>query len=241
MSWMGLLLVVTGRTVLILLAQGIVAIIFLMRGATTPWMAAAPWWTVYGTLIDLGCLALMWKFTRAEGIRLRDLVGPIRLRYGRDVFLGIGILAVIFPLFVLGGALSARLMYGTFQPNVFPGVLGGRVLPLWATIYSCSVWWMIWSATEEMTYAGFALPRAEALFEGKWLAIVLVGFWWAIQHSFLPFIPEWRNFVWRFLAFIPGVVALLLIYLRVRRLAPLILAHWVMDIVAIVMTMQWKR
>jgi membrane protease YdiL (CAAX protease family) len=139
---------------------------------------------------------------------------------------------------VLGGLLAARLVYGVSQPDVFPGILGGRVLPLWAVIYSFSLWWMIWSPTEEMTYAGYSLPRAQALSGRTWVAVVLVGFWWAIQHSFLPFIPEWRNVVWRFLAFLPGVVVLLFIYLRTRRLAPLIVAHWSMDIIATVMTMR---
>ena len=45
-------------------------------------------------------------------------------------------------------------------------------------------------------------------------------------------------FLWRFVAFVAGVVALSLIYLKIRRLAPLVLAHWAMDIVATFMTMK---
>lgn len=236
-TWTGLLLVVMGRTVLMLIAQALFTFIFMIRGMAHPWLSAAPWWTVYGTVIDAGCLALMWKFTRTEGIRLRDLIGPIRWGYGRDVFLGIGVFAFVFPCFVAGGLLSALLVYGTSQPNPFPGILGGRVLPLWAMIYSFSLWWMIWSPTEEMSYAGYSLPRAQVLCGRTWIAVALVGFWWAIQHAFLPFIPEWRNFAWRALAFVPGCVVFLLIYLRTRRLAPLIVAHWSMDILACIMTM----
>ncbi|HUA13736.1 MAG TPA: CPBP family intramembrane glutamic endopeptidase [Verrucomicrobiae bacterium] len=234
LTWPGPLVVVIGRTALILLAQGLVAVIFLLRGAVHPWLAAAPWWTIYGTLVDIGCLALMWRFTRKEGIRLRDLIGPIHWRYGKDFFLGLLILAVVFPMFALGAAISNRIV-GTYQP--VPGLLDGRMLPLWATIYSYSLWWMIWSPTEEMTYAGYALPRMQAL--GRtWLAIAVVGFWWTVQHPFLPFVLEWQNFLWRFITFAPGIVALMLIYLRVRRLAPLILAHWTMDVVAVMMTMR---
>jgi hypothetical protein len=40
---------------------------------------------------------------------------------------------------------------------------------------------------------------------------------------------------WRFLAFVPGVTAFMLIYLKTRRLPPLIMAHWPMDIGAILM------
>lgn len=237
-TWTGPLVLVVGRTVLILLAQALFALIFFLRGAQHPWLVAAPWWTVYGTLVDVGCLALLWKYTRAEGITIRDLVGPIRLRYGRDIFLAVGVLLIVFPLFVVGGMLACRWLYGAYQVNLYPGILGGRVLPLWAALYSRSIWWMIWSPTEEITYAGYVLPRLQALSGRTWVAIVVVGFWWTIQHPFLPFIADWRCFLWRFLAFVAGVIALSLIYFRMRRLAPLILAHWTMDIVATFMTMQ---
>jgi hypothetical protein len=35
-------------------------------------------------LIDAGCLALLWRLTRREGIRLFDLVGFDRTRLSRD-------------------------------------------------------------------------------------------------------------------------------------------------------------
>lgn len=237
LSWLGPLMILAGRTVFMVLAQAVVAIIFFFRGASSPWHAAAPWWTVYGTLVDVGCLALLWGFTRREGMTLRDLIGPLRLRYGRDIFLGIVVFLIVFPFFVAGGLLSCKLVYGAFQVNVFPGILGGRVLPLWAAIYSHFLWWIVWSPTEEMTYNGYLLPRIQALSGKTWLAVLLVGFVWGVQHSFLPFLPEWRNFVWRSLAFIPGVIVMMLIYLRIRRLGPLILAHWAMDIIATMMTM----
>jgi len=238
LSWTGPLVVLLSRTAFMLLAQGLFAAIFFLRSAAHPWFAAAPWWSVYATLIDLGCLALMWKFTRREGLSLRALIGPIRLRYGRDFFLGLGILAVVCPLFVIGGMLAMRLVYGAYPVDVFPGILGGRVLPFWALIYSRFIWWIIWSPTEEMTYAGYVLPRAQALSGRTWPAVLLVGFVWSIQHSFLPFLPEWHNFFWRSLAFIPGCFVFTLVYLRLRRLAPLIVAHWSMDIFATIMTLQ---
>ena len=57
----------------------------------------------------------------------------------------------------------------------------------------------------------------------------------------MPFVPDLRSVIWRFLAFLPGVVAFTLIYLRTRRLAPLIVAHWSMDILAVLMTVQLRH
>ena len=142
----------------------------------------------------------------------------------------------IVPAFVAGGVLCGWLLYGTFRADPVPGILSARVLPAWAIFYSCSLWWMIWSPTEEITYQGYVLPRIEALTGRTWIAVAIVGFWWALQHSFLPFVPDWRSSLWRFMAFLPGVFATILVYVRTRRLAPLIVAHWMMDILGMLMT-----
>jgi hypothetical protein len=224
--------------VLIIAAQAVTACVLWMRSRSWSWNAAAKWWTVYGTLVDAGCLGLMAAYTRKEGIRLRDLIGPVRLRRGRDVFLGILCYFVVFPFFAVAFPIAGRIVYGRLQPPSYPGLMDVRVLPLWAVVYSFSVWWLIWSPTEEMTYQGYCLPRFEVLFRSRWKAIALVGFWFALQHSFLPFILDWRYVAWRFLAFLPGAVAFTLVYFRLRRLPPLFLAHWPMDISAVFFTLK---
>jgi hypothetical protein len=44
--------------------------------------------------------------------------------------------------------------------------------------------------------------------------------------------------LWRFLAFLPGVVILLLPSLKIRRLGPFVFAHWPMDVAAVFMTLK---
>jgi hypothetical protein len=43
-------------------------------------------------------------------------------------------------------------------------------------------------------------------------AVVAGGFRWAIQHGFLPFVPDWRYVAWRSLAVARGVLVLIVIY-----------------------------
>jgi hypothetical protein len=238
-TWAGLLIVMTGRSFFMIVVQALVASIYWLRGHPSAWNAAAPWWTVYATLVDVGCLALMVKFTRPEGIRLRDLIGRVRLRWGYDIVLGIACLVVFVQIFSLPGLLASKLVFGSTHPAMYPGLLAARRLPFWAVIYSLSIFWLVWSPTEEMTYNGYVLPRIQALTRRTWIAVPLVGFWWALQHCFLPFILDWKYVVWRFLFFLPGVVIGTLIYLWIRRLSPLILAHWPMDLMAAIYTLKF--
>jgi len=239
LTWTGPMLVVVGRSALIITAEAVTLFWLRLRFHSGSWNDAAEWWTVYGTLVDLGCLALMASLLCREGIRLRDLIGRVRLRWGRDVFLGSGILLLVFPFFILAAPVVSRLLYGTTPLPAFTGLAAGRVLPLWAMVYSFSIWLLIWSPTEEITYQGYALPRLEVLFGSRWKAGALVSFWWAIQHPFLPFILDWKYFAFRFLVFLPSMVVLTLLYLKIRRLPPFFLAHWSMETIALFMTLKF--
>jgi len=88
-GWAGPLVLTTARTGLILLVQTVVATAFLVHGDPSPWRAQAPWWTVYATLVDLGCLLLLSRQARREGIRLVDLFGIERSQLGREILWGL--------------------------------------------------------------------------------------------------------------------------------------------------------
>jgi len=228
-------LVVSARTVLLLLFQALTAAVLALRHTPYAWTAAGKWWTVYGTLVDLGCITLMWHFLRREGIGFRDLIGRFRLRWGRDIFVGLGWFAVVFPILGVCLPLSSRLMFGTWFPNVNQGAVVGP-LPHWAAVYTLFVWWIIWSPTEETTYQAYALPRLEALTKRPFVAVLIVAFFWALQHCALPLVLDWRYPIYAVLATFPGVLVFVLIYQRTRRLPPLFIAQWPADLWVAIMS-----
>lgn len=234
---LALVLALLTRPGLALLAQGI-TLLFLMRAdVPSPAIAVRSWWTVYGTLIDLGCLALLAWLVRREGIRLLDLIAFDKSKLKTDILLGLGIFIVVFPLTVFGGGMLARLLaYGSLQPELPAGAFV-RTLPLLGVLYSRLLWWPLWSFTEELTFQGYALPRLQALTKSTWVSVMLVSFCWSIQHSFLPWI-NLQHGAYLFLTFMPLTIALQLIYLRVHRLTPLIIGHWLMDLVSVLFLLQ---
>jgi hypothetical protein len=225
-----------------LLVQACVAMAFFMRGDPLPWRSQAPWWTVYATLIDIGCLLLLWRQTRLEGSRVVDLFGVDRSRLGREVLWGLLYLVVLFPIVVAGGTeLAAWLVYGTTHLSpaaLAPGLLSERRLPPWAVAYSLSVFWLVWSPTEEVIYQAYCAARLRALTGRSWATVTVVGFWWAFQHSLFPLVLDWRLIVFRFLQFLPLVLVAQLIYLRTRCLPRMIIMHWPMDLLAARLTLR---
>jgi membrane protease YdiL (CAAX protease family) len=175
-------------------------------------------------LIDAGCLALLWRLTRREGIRLFDLVGFKRTCLVRDALLGFALIPVSL-VFILGGTYAAGwLLYGTLSQPYLWGPL-----PLPAAIYGVLVWPFIWGLTEQMTYNGYLLPRFQVLCRSTSVAIAVVAFAWSLQHVFMPLTFDAKFMAFRLLSPVPFSVFVILVYLRLRRLVPLAIAHALMD------------
>jgi Type II CAAX prenyl endopeptidase Rce1-like len=224
LTWRGPALMLFARPVLAIGAQAVVAAVFALRGSSMPWHAAEPWLPVYGTLIDIGCLTLLWRLTRREGIGLLDLVGLDRTRIIRDASLGLALIPMSL-VFIFGGTyLAGWAVYGAPAPPYF---LGG--LPLPAGVYGVLVWPFVWGLSEQMTYNGYLLSRFQVLFRSTSAAIVVVGFVWSLQHAFMPLTFDAKFMAYRLLASPLSAVFDTLVYLRLRRLLPLAVAHALMD------------
>lgn len=223
-TWPGPIIMLFARPTLAVAAQGIVAAICAAYGSSAPWRDAGPWLPVYGSLIDGGCIGLLWWLSRREGITFLDLMSFDRKRLARDMLLGI---ALIVPslVVILAGNLGANLLvYGNLgMPQIF------RPLPLWATLYGVFVFPLLWGITEQTTYNGYVLPRFQILMGNTGLAVAAVALVWAFQHAVMPLTFDARFILYRLLSPIPFSIFITLVYLRLRRIVPLATAHWLMD------------
>src|SRR5262245_4756675 len=169
LTWRGPALMLFARAACAVAAQAVVAAIFVLRSSPAPWHASEPWLPVYGTLIDAGCLALLWRLTRREGIGLFDLVGFERTRLVRGVLLGFALIPLGFAV-ILGGTYGTGwLLYGTLSPPYLFGPL-----PLPAALYGVLVFPFVWGLTEQMTYNGYLVTRLPHVWRSTSLAVALV-------------------------------------------------------------------
>jgi uncharacterized protein len=224
LTWRGPALMLFARAGFAVVAQGLVAGIFALRSSPNPWHAAEPWLPVYATLIDGGCLASLWWLTRREGIRLVDLINLDRTRLGRDILLGVALIPLCL-VFILGGVSAANwLVYGKLSGAYF-----FSALPWPAALYAVLVFPFLWGITEQMTYNGYLLPRFQVLSRSTAFAVAFVAFAWSLQHSFMPLTFDPSFMLYRLLASVPQSIFITLVYLRIRRLLPLAIAHALMD------------
>lgn len=210
------------RTVTAFAVVGISATIALILGTADPTAAAARWWIVTATLIDLVCLGALVLVLRREDLRIRDLLG---WRGPRDL-----LWIPVVVLIVAPGLAASSFLTSLAYPPAAPPEITVVDVPMPAALYAVLVWPVIWTITEELVYLGYALPRLEVLL-GRGTAVVLVLAFWSAQHLALPFLPNSGYLLHRAITPLPIVGAMTIAYFVVdRRLVPLIVVHWLGDL-----------
>jgi len=227
---------VLARCILLVCVQGMLAFYFSSKGDITPWESAAKWWTVYGNIVDVICLLLIIYVLKKEGKNISSLLDFSKTKFLKDLKSGLIIFFLIFPIIGLLYSIGTGiLLFNESTLEQISGQLAERALPSWAYYYSILIWWIIWSTTEELTYQAYSLPRLMKKY-GQVKVLLFIGFFWALQHSFLPLIFDWRYMLWRLVTFFPLVVCLMISYMKTGRITPVIIAHALMDINAALWT-----
>jgi hypothetical protein len=187
----------------------------------------AGWWMVYGALIDLGTLGIIFWLLRRDGGTYRGLLGPPTTAW--QVALGaLGVLAASVPAVVFSGELTSAL-YGD---DAIPPMFAVVDLPPLASVVSVLVVPLLTELAEPVAYLGVVLPRLEARLGRSWLAATIVVVVWAAEHAFFPLLTSGGGLDLEFAAYRVGSVLpylaiwTALYYALGRRLLPIMAARW---------------
>lgn len=216
----GLLLL---RTVLLFIGDGVAW--RLSTALDIPYVEALVFSTnVWIVAVDVISVLVVAGLLRRRGRTLKDLVGGFR---GTDV--GWGLL-----VFVIAGV---TLFVGTFIGNliVFQGpppiAEGSFHPPVWLGLWSLILMPVTIAVAEEVVYRGYA--QGELMRRGSTaLAVLVPALFFGLQHAALS-ATGLDDMAARVIGtFIAGVVfGLLRVWLK--RLAPLIIGHWLLDVVGL--------
>jgi hypothetical protein len=213
------------RTLLFALAQLVLFGIYSLLGKPQAWTEAGKAWMVSDAAVNVLVLALLVWLVSKEGIRFRHLTSFDPKRLGKDLLFALAFLIPAVVAGTLGTFGGSLLIYGNpLPPNVF------FKLPVLATLIYVIVFPISNAAVELPTYYGYAYPRLEAMTKRPWLSLGLAIFFLGLQHISLNLVFDAHYLAWRFLSMVPVAILVGLVYRRTRRLFPMQVAHWVMDL-----------
>lgn len=173
-------------------------------------------------LVDLAALGLVALAMRAEGRRLRDLFGPFRWV---DLAWGALLLVILIVGFLASNFAANLLVYGG-APPVPTGTMPS--VPLWVGLVAVLVAPLTIAVSEEAVYRGYAQPRLQPRL-GRLGALVAVAIVFGIQHIGFA-LTSGPDIAAKVLTTFFAGLLLGGLWLWMRRLMPLVLAHWGLDL-----------
>ena len=220
-------LMLVSRGLLFLFFQAVIALALFLARQPNAWDNSAGWWMFSVVAANLVCVFLLVGLFKAEGKRYIDILRFSKSTVGRDLLWLFGSSIVGVPVMAAPMTNLAVLIFGDAMAPIH---MMFRTLPGWALALGI-LFPLTIPFAELPTYFGYVMPRIAAQIKNNWDAWLIASFFLALQHSFLPFLPDGRFFLWRFGMYLPfALFAGLMLKLRPSLLPYMAIVHGLLDI-----------
>ncbi len=181
---------------------------------------AGRWWPILCIICNTITILILAMVCKYEGIKYLDLLN----KKGQTGPKYIIVLTVIMLLVGVGSMiLSGTIIYG-YMP-----ISSIQPLPVWIAAINAILLPVTIIFSELPLYFGYSLKRISKRTGNKYFSAIYIIFFYALQHSFIPLIFEWKHIIFRFVSFIPLMIVITLVYYKKRNLVPIMIGHGIMD------------
>ncbi|MBN2557429.1 MAG: hypothetical protein JXB33_01600 [Clostridia bacterium] len=185
-------------------------------------LESSRWWSLICTACNVLTIGVLVIVFRSEGKTYKDIIGfeKGRIKVGNTASMTI----LMFILGIGGMAAAGYIIYG----NMPTGLI--NPIPPWIAAINAVLLPITIIFAEFPLYFGYSLNGIEKTTGRKVLAVAYPVFFYALQHSFIPFLIDWKHILFRFLSFLPLLLVLGIIYFKKRNLPPLMIGHGFLDL-----------
>ena len=179
-------------------------------------------WSVAASAVNIITVAALIFITRSDG-GLRKLLNYEKGKTTPKQ--AVGMSALILCLGMGGMYLAGFLCYGKI-PYAPPMMIAPIPIPL--AVINLILLPISTAIAENSIYLGCGVNTIK----NRYLSVILPSFFFALQHSFIPTLPDARYMVYRFLSFLPLTIILCIIYRKNRNPMPIMIGHAIIDLMS---------
>jgi len=182
---------------------------------------SARWWSIVASICNVITIIVLILVCKSEKRNFKDL---INYKKGQAKIKVISIGIVLTLIIGMGGMyLSGLLVYGKFP---YMDITMVQPLPIWIIILNALILPITTTLAEDGIYLGYSLNKIK----NKWLCVLVPATFYALQHSFIPFIADWKFIVYRVLSFLPLTIIFAIWYYKKRNIIPIMAGHFVINL-----------
>ncbi len=177
-------------------------------------------WSVVASVVNIITLASLIFITRSDG----GLIKLLNYEKGKTTpKQAVGMSVLILCLGIGGMYLASFLCYGKI-PYAPPMMIAP--IPILLAVINLILLPISTAIAENSIYLGCGVNTIK----NRYLSVILPSFFFALQHSFIPTLPDARYMVYRFLSFLPLTIILCIIYRKNRNPMPIMIGHAIIDL-----------
>ena len=177
-------------------------------------------WSVAASIINIVFVLALALITKKQGGYLKLINYEKGKTRPKQVFAMIGIILLVG---MAGMYLAGWICYGVI-PYAAPMMIAP--IPAVLAVINLIVLPVSTALAEDSLYLGCGVRQ----FENKFVAIIVPAFFFALQHSFIPTLPDVRYIIYRFISFLPLTVILCMHYHKHKNPLPIMIGHAVIDV-----------
>lgn len=177
-------------------------------------------WSVVASAVNIITVAALILLTKNDG-GFKKLINYVKGKTTSKQVVGMSVLIICLGM---GGMyLAGFLCYGII-PYAPPMMIAPIPVPL--AVINLIVLPGSTALAENSIYLGCGVNTIK----NRYLSVILPSFFFAVQHSFIPTLPDVRYMIYRFLSFLPLTILLCIIYRKNRNPLPIMIGHAIIDL-----------
>ena len=186
------------------------------------------WWSIVATIVNVITILVLLFVCKKMNITYKKL---INYEKGKTNIKQVIVMCIITLVFASTGMyLAGFICYGKF-PYAPPMMIAP--IPLYLAIINFIVLPLTVSFAEDGLYLGCGVNS----FKNKYLAILVPAFFYAIQHSFIPVLFDFKFIVYRFLSFLPLTIIFCYYYKKKKNPVPIMIGHAIVEIASVILVL----
>lgn len=177
-------------------------------------------WSAVASAVNIITISALIFMTKNDG-GFKKLINYEKGRTAPKQVIGMSIL--ILCLGMGGMFLAGFVCYGRI-PYAPPMMIAPVPIPL--AVINLILLPVSTALAEDSIYLGCGVNTIK----NRYLSVILPSFFFTVQHSFIPTLPDARYMVYRFLSFLPLTIVLSIIYRKNRNPVPIMIGHAIIDV-----------
>lgn len=182
------------------------------------------WWSITASIVNIVVILILFIIPGKNKSSYWKLINYQRGKTNVKQIIGISVLILVIG--IAGMYMAGYFCYGII-PYTAPMMIAP--IPVWLAVINVVILPVTTAFAEDGLYLGCGVNQIQ----NKVLAITVPAFFFALQHSFIPTLFDFKYIIYRFLSFLPLTFILCWYYYKKRNPLPIMVGHAIIDVATV--------